>query len=64
MELVCNLNEGIYDKIPTRKLYDWVVDAWKSGLKSIYYVTILQLYMDGEKETSLPQKPECESCAG
>lgn len=63
MELVCNLNEGIYDKMPTRKLYDWIVDAWKSGLKSIYYVSILQLYSD-DPSPALPQKVECESCAG
>lgn len=63
MELVCNLNEGIYDKIPTRKLYDWIMDAWKKGLKSIYYVSILQLYSD-DPSGSLPQKVECESCAG
>jgi ribonucleoside-diphosphate reductase alpha chain len=56
MELVFNLNEGVYsDKALTAKdMYEVMLNAWESECKAIYYVRVVQ--KDNFKE-------ECVSCA-
>lgn len=61
LELTCNLNDGVYDTIPTRKLWDWWVHVWEAGLKSIYYISIIPVYTaEGEHDEV---SPPCEGCA-
>jgi ribonucleoside-diphosphate reductase alpha chain len=56
MELVFNLNEGIYkeEALTAKDMYEVMLNAWESECKAIYYVRVVQ--KDNFKE-------ECISCA-
>ena len=60
MELLFNLNEGIYFEDPSQKLtaknvFDILLSAWQQGCKAVYYVRTVQ--PDTFKEDA------CSSCA-
>lgn len=60
-ELLFNLNKGAYSRlkdeaIDAQYIFQTILWAWKSGLKTIYYVRSVQ--KDGNKE-----QDECTSCA-
>jgi ribonucleoside-diphosphate reductase alpha chain len=56
MELVFNLNEGVYkdEALTAKDMYEVMINAWESECKAIYYVRVVQ--KDNFKE-------ECISCA-
>lgn len=62
MELVFNLNKGVYfpdeDRALTAKeMFDILMSAWKQGCKAIYYIRTIQ------KDNFQKEKEECSSCA-
>ena len=54
LELMYNLNRNI----KARDIYETIMEAWKKGLKTIYYTRTIQ------KDGSSLEKSECVSCAG
>lgn len=54
LELMYNLNRDI----KARDIYETITEAWKKGLKTIYYTRTIQ------KDGSSLEKSECVSCAG
>ena len=54
IELMYNLNRNI----KARDIYDTIMDAWKKGIKTLYYTRTIQ------KDGSSAEKEECVSCAG
>ncbi len=56
MELVFNLNEGVYSEasLTAKDIYDVILSAWEKECKAIYYVRVVQ--KDNFKEN-------CSSCA-
>jgi ribonucleoside-diphosphate reductase alpha chain len=56
MELVFNLNEGVYGDNPlsAKDIYDVMINAWESECKAVYYTRIVQ--KDNFQES-------CVSCA-
>lgn len=54
LELMYNLNRDI----KARDIYETILEAWKKGLKTIYYTRTIQ------KDGSSLEKSECVSCAG
>lgn len=55
MELIFNLNQPHIDAL---YIYETIMHAWKRGSKAIYYVRTIQ------KDGSIADKEECDSCAG
>lgn len=54
MELLFNLNNGVTAK----EIFETHMDAWKKGVKAIYYTRSIQVNTDTASE-----KPECSTCA-
>lgn len=54
IELMYNLNRNIKAK----DIYDTIMEAWKKGIKTLYYTRTIQ------KDGSSAEKEECVSCAG
>ncbi len=54
LELMYNLNRNI----KAIDMYNTIMDAWKKGLKTLYYTRTIQ------KDGSSLEKTECVSCAG
>ena len=54
IELMYNLNRNIR----AVDVYNTIMDAWKKGLKTLYYTRTIQ------KDGSSAEKEECVSCAG
>ena len=54
IELMYNLNRNIR----AVDVYNTIMDAWKKGLKTLYYTRTIQ------KDGSAAEKEECVSCAG
>lgn len=54
IELIYNLNMDVKAK----DIYDVILQAWQSGLKTLYYTRTIQ------KDGSSAEKTECVSCAG
>lgn len=54
IELMYNLNRNI----KARDIYNTIMDAWKKGIKTLYYTRTIQ------KDGSSAEKEECVSCAG
>ena len=63
LELAVNLNPGVYDRIPTTKLWQWWRETWEAGLKSIYYISNVAVYTDHSDDDADAQTQGCESCA-
>lgn len=59
MELVFNLNEGIYkeEALTARDIYNVLISAWQKGCKAVYYVRTIQ-------KDDVSNWSSCESCAG
>ncbi len=55
MELIFNLNQ---ENIDAKYIFDTIMHSWKKGSKAIYYVRTIQ------KDGSIAEKEECDSCAG
>ena len=55
MELLFNLNNP---EVTAKHIYDVMLQSWKSGCKTVYYVRTIQ------KDGNISEKDECVSCAG
>lgn len=53
-EMIFDLNDS---KVTAKYIYDVMLDAWKKGIKTIYYIRSIQ------KDSSMRTKEECSSCA-
>ena len=58
-EMVFSLKEGAYDKKLPPKIFEWFVNCWEKGLKSIYYGT-----SKVEIKSTTCSIDNCESCSG
>jgi ribonucleoside-diphosphate reductase alpha chain len=58
MEFLFNYNPDtqVKGKVNAKVLYDTYIDAWKNGLKTVYYMRSVQ-------EDKTKEKSECSACA-